>query len=123
MKVITKYRITNQDGSWFETTDIVVAEQYPMYETIVEQIQDNKYVPGTASKMRFFLSLLNIGITRSMIYDEINKIEDPNTREVLLIKLDLSQDFDRNDEHLNMLATIFGVSQEQLDDLFIQSNN
>ena len=79
-------------------------------------------IPKTASKMSFFLALFNIGITRAMVYDVINQIPDENLKEIVLIKFDLSQEFDRGDEHLNMLANLFGITQTQLDDLFIQSN-
>lgn len=80
-------------------------------------------VPQTASKMRFFLALYNIGITRTMVYDAINQIQDADLKEIVLIKFDLSQEFDRDDEHLNMMANAFGITQEELDNLFIQSNN
>jgi|SanBayMetagenome_1026888.scaffolds.fasta_scaffold08213_1 hypothetical protein len=79
-------------------------------------------VPQIVSKMRFFLSLYNIGITRTMVYDAINQIEDSDLKEIILIKFDLSQEFDRNDEHLNLMAGVFGITEEQLDDLFVQSN-
>ena len=79
-------------------------------------------VPQVASKMRFFLALFNIGITRQMVYEVINQIQDSDLKEIILIKFDLSQEFDREDEHLNMMAAQFNISQEQLDDLFIQSN-
>lgn len=79
-------------------------------------------VPQIASKMRFFLALYNIGITRTMVYDAINQIQDADLKEIILIKFDLSQEFDRNDEHLNLLAGQFNISQQQLDDLFIESN-
>ena len=80
-------------------------------------------VPQTASKMRFFLALYNIGITRTMVYDAIDQIQDADLKEIVLIKFDLSQEFDRDDEHLNMMANAFGITQEELDNLFIQSNN
>lgn len=79
-------------------------------------------VPQTASKMRFFLALFNIGITRNIVYDVINQIPDNTLKEIVLIKFDLSQEFDRNDEHLNMMANHFNIKQEQLDNLFIQAN-
>ena len=79
-------------------------------------------IPKTASKMRFFLALYNIGITRIMVYDEINKIQDADLKEIILIKFDLSQEFDRNDVHLNLLAAQFNISDKQLDNLFIQAN-
>ena len=79
-------------------------------------------IPQTASKMRFFLALYNIGITRTMVYDAINQIQDADLKEIVLIKFDLSQEFDRDDEHLNMMANAFGITQQQLDELFINSN-
>lgn len=79
-------------------------------------------VPQTASKMRFFLSLLNIGITRAMVYEVINQISDATLKEIVLIKFDLSQEFDRQDEHLIMLANQFEISETELDNLFIEAN-
>lgn len=79
-------------------------------------------IPQTASKMRFFLALFNIGITRTMVYDEINKITDANLKEIILIKFDLSQEFDRYDEHLILLAEQFGINEKELDNLFIKAN-
>lgn len=90
-----------------------------------EELQEiyNESIPQTASKIRFFLALLNIGITRTMIYEVINQIDDPSLKEIVLIKFDLSQEFDRNDEHLNMLADLFRITQNQLDDLFVEANS
>ena len=89
-----------------------------------QEIEDfrKSQVPQTASKMRFFLELFNIGITRTMVYDEINKIQDADLKEIILIKFDLSQEFDRNDEHLILLANQFNISDIELDNLFIQAN-
>lgn len=89
-----------------------------------EELQEiyNESIPQTASKMRFFLALLNIGITRSMVYEVINQISDATLKEVVLIKFDLSQEFDRQDEHLIMLANQFEISEKELDNLFIEAN-
>jgi hypothetical protein len=89
-----------------------------------QEIDDFKksQVPHTASKMRFFLALYNIGITRNMVYEVINQITDENLKEVIFIKFDLSQEFDRNDEHLILLANQFNISDIELDNLFIQAN-
>jgi len=97
-------------------------ESTDLFSDIELQEIYNESIPQTASKMRFFLSLLNIGITRTMVYDEINKISDPTLKEVVLIKFDLSQEFDRNDQHLILMANQFGITDKQLDDLFIDSN-
>jgi hypothetical protein len=87
----------------------------------LEQIYKES-IPQTASKMRFFLALFNIGITRTMVYEVINQIGDANLKEIILIKFDLSQEFDRNDEHLILLAEQFGINEKQLDNLFIEAN-
>lgn len=97
-----------------EVTDLFSEEE-------LQQIY-NESIPQTASKMRFFLALLNIGITRLMVYEVINQITDENLKEIVLIKFDLSQEFDRNDEHLILLAGQFNINDKQLDDLFIQAN-
>jgi hypothetical protein len=87
----------------------------------LEQIYKES-IPQTASKMRFFLALFNIGITRTMVFEVINQITDENLKEIILIKFDLSQEFDRNDEHLILLAEQFGINEKQLDNLFIEAN-
>jgi hypothetical protein len=97
-----------------ETTDLYSDEE-------LEQMHKES-IPQTASKMRFFLALYNIGITRTMVYDVINQIKDENLKEVILIKFDLSQEFDRSDKHLILMANQFNISSKQLDDLFIEAN-
>jgi hypothetical protein len=89
-----------------------------------QEIEDfrKSQVPQTSSKMRFFLALYNIGITRNMVYEVINQITDENLKEIILIKFDLSQEFDRNDEHLILLANQFNILDIELDNLFIQAN-
>jgi hypothetical protein len=97
-----------------ETTDLYSDEE-------LEQIHKES-IPQTASKMRFFLALYNIGITRTMVYEVINQIQDADLKEIILIKFDLSQEFDRSDEHLILMAQQFGITDKQLDDLFIEAN-
>jgi hypothetical protein len=104
-----------KDKGTVENTDLYSNEE-------LEQIYKES-IPQTASKMRFFLALYNIGVTRAMIYDAINQIEDAYLKEIILIKFDLSQEFDRYDEHLNMMANSFGITQRQLDELFVDANS
>ena len=112
--IYEEYLLFLQADGTIEQTDYVTNEE-------LEELRRTS-IPQTASKMRFFLALFNIGITRAMVYDVINQIPDENLKEIVLIKFDLSQEFDRNDEHLNMLAEIFNITQEQLDNLFIEAN-
>lgn len=110
-----QYVLFLKNNGTVEETDLLSDEE-------LEQ-ERRASIPQTVSKMRFFLSLLNVGITRQMINDAISQIEDDFLRETVSIKLELSQDFDRYDEHLNMMASNFNISQEQLDQLFIISNS
>ena len=112
--IYEEYLLFLQADGTIEQTDYITDEE-------LEELKRTS-IPQTASKMRFFLTLFNIGITRAMVYDVINQIPDENLKEIVLIKFDLSQEFDRNDEHLNMLAEIFNITQEQLDNLFIEAN-
>lgn len=113
--IYEEYLLFLQADGTIEQTDYVTNEE-------LEELRKTS-IPQTASKMRFFLALFNIGITRSMVYDVINQIPDENLKEVVIIKFDLSQEFDRQDEHLNMLAEIFNITQEQLDNLFVEANS
>ncbi len=113
--IYEEYLLFLQADGTIEPSDYVTDEE-------LKELQ-RSLVPQTASKMRFFLALYNIGITRTMVYDAIDQIQDTDLKEIVLIKFDLSQEFDRDDEHLNMMANAFGITQEELDNLFIQSNN
>jgi len=113
--IYEEYLLFLQADGTIEPSDYVTDEE-------LKELQ-RSLVPQTASKMRFFLALYNIGITRTMVYDAIDQIQDADLKEIVLIKFDLSQEFDRDDEHLNMMANAFGITQEELDNLFIQSNN
>ena len=112
--IYEEYLLFLQADGTIEQTDYITDEELEELRRIS--------IPQTASKMRFFLALLNIGITRAMVYDVINKISDATLKEIVLIKFDLSQEFDRQDEHLIMLANQFEISEKELDNLFIEAN-
>lgn len=112
--IYEEYLLFLQADGAIEQTDYVTNEE-------LEELR-RTLIPQTANKMRFFLALLSMGITRAMVHDVINQITDENIKEIVLIKFHLSEEFDRNDEHLNMLANNFEITQTQLDNLFIQAN-
>jgi len=112
--IYEEYLLFLQADGTIEQTDYVTKDE-------LEELRRTS-IPQTASKMRFFLALLNIEITRSMVYEVINQISDATLKEIVLIKFDLSQEFDRQDEHLIMLANQFEISETELDNLFIQAN-
>jgi len=112
--IYEEYLLFLQADGTIEQTDYVTKDE-------LEELRRTS-IPQTASKMRFFLALLNIEITRSMVYEVINQISDATLKEIVLIKFDLTQEFDRKDEHLIMLANQFEISEKELDNLFIEAN-
>ena len=94
-----------------------------------EEIEEaNKpIVPENISAMRLKLQLFDLGITDQDIFDSIDSIPDnifslPD-KEKAKIKYKTSTIFDRNNEELNLVATMKGLSQEDLDKIFINGNN
>jgi len=94
-----------------------------------EEIEEaNKpIVPENISAMRLKLQLFDLGITDQDIFDSIDSIPDnifslPD-KEKAKIKYKTSTIFDRNNEELNLVATMKGLSQEDLDNIFINGNN
>ena len=84
-------------------------------------------VPENISAMRLKLQLFDLGITDQDIFDSIDSIPDnifslPD-KEKAKIKYKTSTIFDRNNEELNLVATMKGLSQEDLDNIFINGNN
>jgi hypothetical protein len=96
--------------------------------TSEEIIESNKpIVPENISAMRLKLQLFDLGITDQDIFDSIDSIPDnifslPD-KEKAKIKYKTSTIFDRNNEELNLVATMKGLSQEDLDNIFINGNN
>jgi hypothetical protein len=79
-------------------------------------------VPSTARSMNFRIVLIQNGITMQSIYDVISSLPSPNN-ELAYQMFEYATHYDRNNEMINTLAQIIGVSQEQLDNFFIQSEN
>jgi hypothetical protein len=77
-------------------------------------------VPQTARSMNFRLVLIQNGITMQSIYDLIASLPSPQN-ELGYQMFEYATHYDRNNAMINALAQMMGVSQEQLDDFFIQS--
>jgi hypothetical protein len=79
-------------------------------------------VPQTARSMNFRLVLIQNGITMQSIYDLIASLPSPQN-ELGYQMFEYATHYDRNNAMINALAQMMGISQEQLDDFFIQSEN
>ena len=79
-------------------------------------------VPQTARSMNFRLVLIQNGISMQSVYDLIDSLPTPQS-ELAYQMFEYATDYDRNNAMVNALAQMTGISQEQLDDFFIQAEN
>jgi hypothetical protein len=71
------------------------------------------------SPPRFWKAARQVGITKSMVLTEIDKVTDENLREDMLIDLDECTSFIRLNSTVVIVATFFNIPPEQLDDLWL----
>ena len=98
------------------------------FEGTPEEIEaaNKPIVPCSISRMRLKLELFERGILVEDIVDTINTIpsavfsEDEKTK--ALIKFQEATSYDRYNADLNLVATLMGLSQEDLDSIFINGN-
>ena len=79
-------------------------------------------VPQTISQLNFRIQLIEEDISIDSIYNAINSIADDKLRLIVLNKFDKAVYFNRNDETLNYMASQLGISQDKLDEIFINGN-
>ena len=79
-------------------------------------------VPTQVRSMNLRLVLIQNGISMQSIYNLINSLPTPQN-ELAYQMFEYATHYDRNNKMLNALAQMMNVSQEQLDDFFIQAEN
>ena len=83
-------------------------------------------VPEEISAMRLKLQLFDMGITDQDIFDDIDSIPDSMfsiaEKEKAKIKYKTAVTFERTNGELNFIATMEGLTQEQVDEIFINGN-
>ena len=87
----------------------------PYVEPVIE-------VPQTISKMKLRMQLILSGIPLASIYDAIEQIPNSVQKEIVYTKWEHAVTFDRTDETLNAMSQMLGMTQEQLDTIFIEGN-
>ena len=102
--------------------------QFEIIESTPEEIAEaNKpIVPEEISAMRLKLQLFDMGITDQDIFDDIDSIPDTMfsfaEKEKAKIKYKTAVTFERTNGELNFIATMEGLTQEQVDEIFINGN-
>ena len=83
-------------------------------------------VPQTISAMRLKLQLFDMGITDQDIFDDIDSIPEvmfsTADKEKVKIMYKTATTFERTNGELNFVATMEGLTQEQVDEIFINGN-
>ena len=102
--------------------EIVFVEMFS--EEIAEA--NKPIVPEEISAMRLKLQLFDMGITDQDIFDDIDSIPDTMfstaDKEKAKIKYKTAVTFERVNGELNFVATMEGLTQEQVDEIFINGN-
>ena len=83
-------------------------------------------VPYSISRMRLKLELFERNITVEDIVDTITSIPSAvfseSEKQKALIKFQEATSYDRYNADLNLIATLMGLSQQDLDEIFINGN-
>jgi hypothetical protein len=92
-----------------------------------ELIEANKEkVPESISRMHLKIELLKRDITIQDIIASVNSIPDSMfsrlEKDIAIMKFNEASTFDRYNADLNFVATMEGLSQEDLDNIFINGN-
>ena len=116
---------TTEFQQYLQDKDIVGFE---LIEATPEEIAEaNKpIVPPTISAMRLKLQLFDIGITDDDIFEDIDSIREvmfsTADKEKAKIMYKTATIFERTNGELNFVATMGGLTQEQVDTIFINGN-
>lgn len=89
-------------------------------------IANKPIVPLTISAMRLKLQLFDMGITDDDIFEDIDSIPESmfsiSDKEKAKIMYKTATTFERTNDKLNFIATMEGLTQEQVDGIFINGN-
>ena len=97
--------------------------QFEIIESTPEEIAEaNKsIVPESISQMKLRKQLVLSGISIASIDALIQSLPQPN-RDLIYTMWEYAVVFDRNNPELNAMAEMLNISQEQLDNIFINGN-
>lgn len=87
-----------------------------------EIIFNREVVPEFISQMKLRMQLILGGYSISLIEQAIQSIPDTIQREIVSTKWEKAVVFERTDPTLNAMASMIGISQDQLDTIFKEGN-
>lgn len=127
---LTDYCIENEFATLKQRTEYFVVpyfnfETETFYEgaTVDEISEANKIlVPQSVTRRQLLLALAYFGIDSMQIDTLISLLDEPE-KTFALISWKEAATFDRDNEMLNQMANAMEISQEQLDQIFINASN
>ena len=102
-----------------EGANYVEIDKTPTPEEIAEA--NRAKVPESISQMKLRKQLILSGISIASIDALIQTLPQPN-RDLIYTMWEYAVVFDRHNPELNAMAEMLGVTQEQLDEIFINGN-
>lgn len=119
------YRVYQENGGYIEYSEIPQNVQYEIIDkppTPEEIAEANKpKVPESISQMKLRKQLILSGISIASIDALIQSLPQPN-RDLIYTMWEYAVVFDRHNPELNAMAGMLGVTQQQLDEIFINGN-
>lgn len=114
-KIPEGYRVVSREF-FVEEEDGIVYEE-------VETEPFPPEVPEKITRRQFKMALVLKGISLEAVETALNNIEDPLKRQLSLIEWEDALTFERDHILIGSLAPHFGLTEDDLDDLFIQGGN
>jgi hypothetical protein len=120
------YDYATETIEYREYADLVnllwVKESYVRSLTPEEIEQRKPKPPNICTPRQFRLALIREGINISNIEAMLNQIEDDMERQIALIEWEYALEIKREHPLIDSFASIMGITQEQLDNIFIVAN-
>lgn len=88
-----------------------------------EWVQDQIDIPQTVSARQVRIWLIQHGISLALVENAIDNIQDPILKEVTKVEWEYAPYIERNHPMLVPLSEALGLSQDQLDQAFIEAQN
>ena len=117
--ILTIYQVKQPNGGVIEFLEEPQGKEYTIVQReIPEEII---VVPESISQMKLRKQLILSGISISSIDALIQQLPQPN-RDLIFTMWEYAVVFDRTNTELNAMAEMLGISQQQLDEIFINAN-
>lgn len=88
-----------------------------------EWVQDQIDIPQTVSARQVRIWLIQHGISLSLVENAIDNIQDPVLKEITKVEWEYAPYIERNHPMLVPLAQALGLTQEQLDQAFVEAQD